>query len=199
MATVRVGPQPEGIVALGPTLWVVSQQGGYLARIAPGSSRPPTRIDVGSQPRQVTAGGGRLWVSVFDDDSVAEVDPRTHRVLAHIKACGGPQGLAYAAGQLWVGCTNDGELVDIDPQSRKVVKHVTYEAADAVTNAGATLRVTSDQGPSTATLDPKTGRLTDNVKLSDVFIGDANADVVKAGSRIWVSSPDERTLYELRP
>lgn len=198
VATIHVGPQPEGIVALGPNLWVVSQQGGYLARIAPGSSRRPTRINVGSQPRQVTAGGGHLWVSVFDDDSVAEVDPRTQQVLVHIKACGGPQGLAYADGQLWVGCTNDGELVDIDPQSRKVVKHVTYDAADAVTNTGAALRVTSDQGPSTAVLNARTGTLTGNVKLSNAFIGDANADVAKAGNKIWVSSPDEGALYELR-
>jgi len=76
---------------------------------------------------------------------------------------------------------------------------VTYEAADAVTSAGATLRVTGDQGPSTAMLDPRTGRLTDNVKLSDAFIGDANADVVAAGNAIWVSFPDEGTVYELRP
>ena len=48
-------------------------------------------------------------------------------------------------------------------------------------------------------LDPHTGRLTDNVKLSDVFIGDANADVVAAGNTSWVSSPDEGALYALRP
>lgn len=197
VGTVRVGPQPEGIVAFGTDLWVVSQQGGYLARIAPGSARPPTHISVGNQPRQVTAGGGRLWVSVFGEDSVAEVDPRTQRVVAHIKACGGPQGLAYAAGQLWVGCTNDGELVDIDPQSRSVVRRIGYEAADAVTNTGSTLRVTSDQGPSTAVLDPHTGRLTHNAKLSDAFIGDANADVVAAGNGVWVSSPDEGTVYKV--
>jgi hypothetical protein len=134
---------------------------------------------------------------VFGEDSVAEVDPRTRRVVARIKACGGPQGLAYADGQLWVGCTNDGVLVDIDARTHKVVRHVTYEAADAVTNAGATLRVTSDQGPSTAMLDPRTGSLTDNVKLSDVFIGDANADVVAAGDGVFVSSPDEGAVYKL--
>jgi streptogramin lyase len=37
VATIGVGPQPEGIVAFGANLWVVSQQGGYLVRIAPGS------------------------------------------------------------------------------------------------------------------------------------------------------------------
>jgi DNA-binding beta-propeller fold protein YncE len=158
---------------------------------------PAQHVPVGNQPRQVTAGGGRLWVSVFGDDSVAEVDPHTKRVLAHIKACGGPQGLAYADGQLWVGCTNDGVLVDIDAQTRKVVRRVTYEAADAVTNTGTTLRVTSDQGPSTAMLDARSGRLTGNVKLSDAFIGDANADVVAAGGSVWVSSPDEGAVYKL--
>lgn len=197
VATVHVGPQPEGIVAFGADLWVVSQQGGYLARVKPGASHSAERVPVGSQPRQVAAGGGHLWVSVFGDDSVAEVDPHSRRVVAHIKACGGPQGLAYAAGQLWVGCTNDGVLVDIDARSRKVVRHVTYEAADAVTNTGATMQVTSDQGPSTAALDPRTGRLTGNVKLSDAFIGDANADVVAAAGDVWVSSPDEGIVYRM--
>lgn len=197
VATVHVGPQPEGIVALGPDLWVVSQQGGYLARVVPGDARPSTRIHVGNQPRQVAAGGGQLWVSVFGDDSVAEVNPRSRRVLAHIKACGGPQGLAYSAGQLWVGCTNDGVLADIDPRTHRVVRRVAYDAADAVTSAGATLRVTSDDGPSTAILDPRTGKLSHNVKLSDALIGDANADVVATGGGVWVSSPDQGTVYRV--
>jgi hypothetical protein len=46
-------------------------------------------------------------------------------------------------------------------------------------------------------LDPRTGSLTDNVKLSDVFIGDANADVVAAGDGVFVSSPDEGAVYKL--
>jgi len=45
-------------------------------------------------------------------------------------------------------------------------------------------------------LDPTTGRLTDNVKLSDAFIGDANADVVAAGDGVWVSSPDQAAVYK---
>lgn len=96
-----------------------------------------------------------------------------------------------------VGCTNDGQLVDVDPQSRSVVRRITYDAADAVTDTGSTLRVTSDDGPSTALLDPRTGRLTHKVKLSDVFIGDANADVTSISDGVWVSSPDEGTVYEV--
>jgi hypothetical protein len=77
------------------------------------------------------------------------------------------------------------------------VRRIPYEAADAVTNTGSTLRVTSDDGPSTAMLDPRTGKLTQKVKLSDAFIGDANADVTAAGDAVWVSSPDEGTIYEI--
>jgi len=35
------------------------------------------------------------------------------------------------------------------------------------------------------------------VHLSDAFIGDANADVASAGNGIWVSSPDEGTVYKI--
>jgi YVTN family beta-propeller protein len=199
VATVRVGPQPEGIVPFGADVWVVSQKGGYLVRIVPGSSRPANRVLVGHQPRQVTAGAGNLWVSVFADNAVVEVDPRTRRVIARIRACQGPQGLAYAAGQLWVGCTDGSELVDIDAASRRVLRRIRYEAADAVTRTGFGLRVTSDNGPSTGVLDPSTGELSHKVQLSDAFIGDANADVVAAGDGIWVSSPDEGTVYRVPP
>jgi DNA-binding beta-propeller fold protein YncE len=197
LATIHVGPQPEGIVAFGPDLWIVSQQSGDLVRVVPGDSAPANRVAVGDQPRQVTAGGGFLWVSVFGDNTVAEVDPRTRRVVAHIQACVGPQGLAYAAGRIWVGCTSDGVLAEIDPATRRVVRRTAYNAADAVTDTGSELRVTSDSGPSTAVLDPRTGTLSHRVQLSDGFIGDANADVVSAGGAIWVSSPDEGVVYPL--
>jgi DNA-binding beta-propeller fold protein YncE len=197
LATIHVGPQPEGIVAFGPELWIVSQQSGELVRVVPGDSRPASRIPVGDQPRQVTAGGGFLWVSVFGDNEVAEVNPRTRRLVARIQACVGPQGIAYAAGRIWVACTNDGVFAAIDRATRRVVRRIAYNAADAVTDTGSELHVTSDSGPSTAVLDPQTGGLTHNVKLSDAFIGDANADVVSAGGAIWVSSPDESAVYRV--
>lgn len=145
----------------------------------------------------MTAGGGFLWVSVFGDNTVAEVNPRTRRVVARIPACVGPQGIAYAARRLWVGCTSDGVLAAIDPGSRRIVRRIPYNAADAVTNTGGEVRVTSDSGPSTAVLDPRTGALSRGVQLSNGFIGDANADVVSAGGASWVSSPDEGVVYRV--
>ena len=201
VATVRVGPQPEGIVRFGADVWVVSQQGRLSG---PGRARkhraPADRVPVGHQPRQVTAGAGNLWVSVFADNAVVEVDPRTRRVVARIRACQGPQGLAYAGGQLWVGCTDGSELVDID-------RGVAQGRCDAFPTRQPTpsrgretaLRVTSDNGPSTGVLDPRTGELSHKVQLSDAFIGDANADVVAAGGGVWVSSPDEGTVYRVPP
>jgi streptogramin lyase len=165
----------------------------------PGASSTADRVPVGHQPRQVTAGAGELWVSVFAENSVVEVDPRMRRVVARIRACQGPQGLALADGQLWVGCTDGGELVDIDPRSHRVVRRVPYVSADAVTRAGSALLVTSDDGPSTAVLNPLTGGLSHKARLSDSFIGDANADVVAAGGSVWVSSPDEGTVYRVPP
>jgi outer membrane protein assembly factor BamB len=182
-AQVPVGRTPLRIVAFKGSIWSTDFRAGTVSQVSPTTLRRIATVRVGPQPEGIVAFGANLWVV-------------SRRVLAHVKACGGPQGLAYSAGQLWVGCTNDGELVDIDAQSRKVVRRVTYDAADAVTNAGASLRVTSDDGPSTGALDPRTGKLTANVKLSDAFIGDANADVVAVGDGVWVSSPDEGTLYK---
>jgi sugar lactone lactonase YvrE len=153
------------------------------------------RVRVGSQPRQVAAGGGYLWVSVFGDNALAEVNPRTMRVVTWVHACGGPQGVAYSAGQVWVGCTNSGELVDVDATSHRVVRRIAYKAADGVISAGSVLRVTSDSGPSTGVLDPRTGHLSHSVRLSVTFIGDANADLAELAGRVWVSSPDEGAIY----
>jgi len=136
-------------------------------------------------------------VSVFAGNAVAEVDPQTGKVVARVKVCAGPQGLASAAGQLWVACTTTGQLIDIDPRSRRITRRVPYQAADGVRAAGSSLLVTSDAGPATAMLDPKTGALSDQVRVSNGFIADANADVVAAGGSVWVSSPDEGAVYRI--
>ena len=52
-------------------------------------------------------------------------------------------------------------------------------------------------GPAAGRLDPRTAALSRQVRLSDIFIGDANADVVAVGSGIWVSSPDEGAIYRI--
>ena len=134
---------------------------------------------------------------MFGDDSLVEVDPRSAHVVARIHACAGPQGLAYAAGQLWVGCTSSGELIEIATAARRVVRRIPYDAADGVAFTGSVFRVTSDRGPSTGIVVPHSRALSGNLRLSDVFIGDANADVAEAGDGVWVSSPDEGTLYKI--
>jgi DNA-binding beta-propeller fold protein YncE len=155
------------------------------------------RVRVGHQPRQVAVAGADLWVSVFGDNAVAQVDPNTGRLIARVRVCDGPQGLAYSSGQVWVGCTNSGQLADVDARTAKVVRRVPYPAADAVTPDGSKLLVTSDNGPSTAVLDPIMGALSQKVRLSDGYISDANADVTADGGAIWVSSPDEGQLYRI--
>jgi hypothetical protein len=87
--------------------------------------------------------------------------------------------------------------VDIDPGAHRVIRRVSYNAADGVAQDGSALRVTSDDGPSTARLDPLTGVLSHKVRLSDAFIADANADVAAVGPAVWVSSLDEGTVYRL--
>jgi YVTN family beta-propeller protein len=194
--TVRVPSQPEGIALLGSSLWLVSERTGDLVQVSE-SGHPLSRVHVGRQPRQVTVAGSRLWVSVFGGNGVVEVNPQTGKVVARVKTAAGPQGLAGAAGQLWVACTTAGQLVDVDLRSRRVVRRVPYQAADGVRVAGSALLVTSDAGPATAMLDPRTGALSHRVRVSNGFIADANADVVGAGGNLWVSSPDEGAVYRI--
>lgn len=196
VSTVPLASQPEGIALLGSSLWLVSERTGDVVE-ASEAGHFRSRIHVGREPRQVTVVGSDLWVSVYADDAVAEVNPRSGRVATRVKVCAGPQGLASAAGQLWVACTTSGELVDVDPRTHTVVRRVPYQAADAVRAAGSSLLVTSDAGPSTALLDPVNGALSDRMRLSDGFIGDANADVTAAGGAVWVSSPDEGAVYRI--
>jgi DNA-binding beta-propeller fold protein YncE len=195
-STVRFASQPEGIALLGSSLWVVSERTGDLVKTSE-TGHALSRVHVGPQPRQVAVAGSDLWVSVFADNLVAEVNPQTGKVVTRVKTCAGPQGLASAAGQLWVACTTSGDLVDVDLRSHKIVRRVPYEAADAVRTAGSSLLVTSDAGPSTAMLDPQKGTLSHRVRLSQGFIGDANADVVAGGGAVWVSSPDEGAVYRI--
>lgn len=194
---VFVGKTPLRIAAFEGRLWSTDFDGGTITAVSPSTLRRVATVRVGPQPEGIVAFGSYLWVVSEQSGNLVRIAPGDAHPLTHVSVGNQPRQVAADAAHLWVSVFGDNSVVEVDPSSRKVVRCVAYEAADAVTPAGSLLRVTSDNGPSTAVLNPRTGRLSHDVKLSDGFISDANSDVVSAGNGTWVSSPHEGVVYRL--
>jgi streptogramin lyase len=99
---IRVAHDVDAIVSTPRGLWVVTYDGGVLARIDPGRTRVVRRV------RFNGAGGGiayrkrRLFVSDYGGGRVLRLDPKSGRVLARADVGSEPRDLVAAAGGLWV-------------------------------------------------------------------------------------------------
>jgi YVTN family beta-propeller protein len=118
--TIRVGVEPNGLSAIGGSLWVTDHTLGKLVRIDPRTNRVTGSVDLPGAD-WVTEADGSLWVSE-ETNVVARVDPATLKVLARVPVKRNPLGSAVVRGRLWVPCIDGGAVVVIDPRTTKVVR-----------------------------------------------------------------------------
>jgi sugar lactone lactonase YvrE len=200
---VKVGGQPEGLVAAFGAVWVVRQEARLLTRISRQGQVGPS-YHLGAEPRLVTASSTALFVSNFLDGTVTRVDPTSgaHRTSGLI--CTGAQGLAVSGAILWITCTPSDKVVAVDTQTLRTTGEVTVPGEpDAIRLVGAGLYVVTTAGPTLVRIDadskrPKvlsTTRLGDAAPLQD----QANVDAVMTGGRWWVSSPSQNKVLVYTP
>ena len=118
--TIKVGVEPNGLSAIGKSLWVTDHTAGKLLRIDPATNRVTGSVALPGAD-WVTGAAGSLWVSQ-ETNVVARVDPVTLKVLARVPVKRNPLGSAVVRGQLWVPCIDSGAVVVIDPRTAKVVR-----------------------------------------------------------------------------
>jgi len=118
--TIKVGVEPNGLSAIGKSLWVTDHTAGKLVRIDPATNRVTGSVALPGAD-WVTGAAGSLWVSQ-ETNVVARVDPGTLKVLARVPVKRNPLGSAVVRGQLWVPCIDSGVVVVIDPRTAKVVR-----------------------------------------------------------------------------
>lgn len=129
MVRIPLGAPPLALAADGASVWVTSQQGGTVLRVAAAgaSSHVTARIAV-PHPGPVAAGGGRVWVVSQSDGILWRIDPATN---APARALQPPAALDYVVGQ--VAATDDGAWFrNLDEQS---VEHFDAAAGRIVDRA----------------------------------------------------------------
>jgi DNA-binding beta-propeller fold protein YncE len=120
--TIKVGIEPNGLAAIGGSLWVTDHTAGKLVRIDPGTNRVTGSVALAGAD-WVTGYGGALYVSQ-ETDVVTRVDPRTLKVTGTAKVKRNPLGSAIVGGKLWVPCIDANAIVVVDPKTMRVVKEL---------------------------------------------------------------------------
>jgi len=120
--TIKVGVEPNGLSAIGSSLWVTDHTAGKLLRIDPRSNRVTGSVTL-TGADWVTGYRGSLYVSQ-ETNVVTRVDARTLKVRGSVEVKRNPLGSAIVAGKLWVPCIDSGGVVVVDPATMRVVKQL---------------------------------------------------------------------------
>lgn len=117
--TIRVGAEPNGLAAIGSSVWVTDHTKGKLLRLDPRTNRVTGSVSLPGAD-WVTGFGGSLYVSQ-ETNVVTRVDARTLKVLGRARVPRNPLGSAIVGKQLWVPCIDANEIDVLDPATLKVV------------------------------------------------------------------------------
>jgi DNA-binding beta-propeller fold protein YncE len=197
-ATIRVGPQPEGIAATPGAVWVVNKGGPSVSRIDPATNHVVATIRIGptraccSDHMAVAAGGGAVWVSMPSTDSVVRIDPATNNVVARIHLSGQPCAfLAAGEDRVWAaGGHCAGSVMRVDRRTNTPAGTVDGMTAPVGVAVGFGSVWVADLGASQIVrVDPKTGRVVGTLQLS----GEPVRLAVGFGS-LWVRDDSGQVL-----
>ncbi len=185
-------PGPEGVVHGWDRLWVVEQDNGTLAEVAPASGHVEKRTRIGQGARLVASGPDGVYVAHTESGRVLTVDPDTGEVVARARVPRWPQGLAVSQGRVWVACTFGQEVVSLDASTLEQLTSTPVTGAPdpvEVTDDGRVL-VVAQVGPRLVELDPDSGEVLAEVTLgTESDLRDlGNLDIAVHDGAAYVSS-----------
>ena len=96
---------PDWVTPDAAALWV-SEEGGSIAKVDPGSLTVTARVAVGANPLHTAIVGGSLWVPNIDDSTLSVID----RASNDVTTVPGPTGaiaVAVTPGTVWVSGTSE--------------------------------------------------------------------------------------------
>jgi YVTN family beta-propeller protein len=185
VATVRVLPGPDGLIASPDGVWVTSTRARALVRIDAGSNRVVGRVDV---PASVPPGDervhrGDVWIGGLVPDQLTAFDPGAGSVDAS-RALPGAAWTADDGTSTWIGSVTARSVTRVDDASGGVVSVTPLpDVPSRLAVAGGTVWVTSFDGRTIHALDAGTGRLRSTISTP----GRPKGIAADAGGRIVVS------------
>jgi len=111
---IRVGTNPQDIVAGGDSLWVTNRGDDTVSRID-ATSNDVQPIRVGALPTNIAVRGRWAWVTNAGDNTVTRIDVRASRASADPIPVGlNPGAITAAAGEVWVANVSENTLSRIE-------------------------------------------------------------------------------------
>lgn len=205
---------PEGLATGFDSLWVTAQAGsGSVVRVDATSARVLARIREDGATGLPVVTADRVWVP--GRRVVFAIDPASNRVVSRIRLSDNAWGLAATTDALWAALPGAGEVVRIDLRTHEQT-HVAVGAEPYVVAAqGRYVWVTSYGSSTVSRLDPDSGRVLAQTRLStapyqmavldgSLWVGaqefvnrldPVSLDViskVEVGGQTWTLTPDQQ-------
>lgn len=190
---------PDGVAKRGPALIVASSDGGFVARVDPGSGDILEQVEVLGTPSDVlvSADDSTVWAAVSDTGEVVRIDASTFEVTDRVTVGAGPKALTLVDGVLWVTNNSEGTVAAVDVETLAVLATVPVgpgPTAVEVYSDSAWVSVT-DAGE-LVQLDRDTYEVITRTPLGSSNRGGPTGMTVGAGS-LWIAMQGERSVVRL--
>ena len=109
VARVRVGADPDNVVACRGRIWTSSLRGPKLVAVDPRTNRVSARVTVGTGTVGFACAAS-LWTATYSTGFLLRIDPRTLKVTARLRVGDQPRSIVIAAGSIWVANQSSGTV-----------------------------------------------------------------------------------------
>ncbi len=156
---------PEGLATGFDSLWVTAQAGsGSVVRVDAGNARVLTRIREDGATGLPVVTADRIWVP--GRRVIFAIDPASNRVMSRIGLSDNAWGLAATTDALWAAVPGAGEVVRIDLRTHEQTHTAVGAEPYVVAAHGRNVWVTSYGSRSVSRLDPDSGKVLAQTRLS---------------------------------
>jgi virginiamycin B lyase len=200
-ASIRVGPQPDGIAISPGAVWVANNGGPSVSRIDPATNRVVTTIRVGPKRAccalhmNLTVTGGKLWVAVPNANEIVRIDPTTNHRVAKLKLPYSPCAslVADQSGVWSAGGACADTVGRIDARTNKLTAQVGEPHPVGMELAFGSIWTAVIDSADLDQIDPHTRRLT-----ARLHVGGTPVRLAVGFGSIWVNDDNGRVL-RVRP
>jgi serine/threonine-protein kinase len=180
-----------------------------IVRVDPKTNRVSAVIEVGKFPGATAAAGDRVWAYSFTDHTVSEIDARTNDVVHTTRVVTVPyladsEGPVLAADEdgAWVAGyileTGGSVLTRIFRGGEARQYRLRANVVEVVTGGGALwVHGRAPSGNQLIRVDPRTGRVTRRLPLSDAFASAIGLNY--GGGQLWLVDEDQGVLFRVDP
>lgn len=192
-------PGPDGIDKDGDTIVVASFDGGFVARVSPGSGETLQSIEVGGEPTAVMSHPDHgLWVAIFDTGEIVQIDRDSFEILQRVTVGAGPVGIGFDATHLWVTNHDEGTIAKVDPVTGDIAMTVVVgDGPTEVVVVDGSAWVTVTDAGNLVQVDANSGDIITRTPLGGTSAGGGPTGIAYGNDSIWVAMNGEQSVVRI--